>query len=264
MENIIYEYKHDKRRDMYSFEGINTNAPRHFHRTIEILYVLEGAIECTVGNESFVAEEDDIIFVHNYYVHSFSPKPAYRKYVVIISSEHERDINKILKTSTLPHILSDKEFNRKNLRHIFDLIVGEKERMPSLVKKGYVNVVMGTLFEHYEAVPPKNEGNMEFMVEILHYIDEHYRERITLESIASVFGYNKCYFSRLFNHCIGESLSNYLNVVRLRSFMSLVKEQDSPQISKLAMECGFESMPTFYRAFSKMYGESPKEHFAKK
>ncbi len=264
MENIIYEYKHDKRRDLYCFEGKSTNAPRHFHRTIEILYVLEGVIECTVGNEHFFAEEDDIIFVHNYYVHSFTPSPSYRKYVVIISSEHERDIDKILKSTTLSPLLSDKDFNRKNLRHIFDRIIGEKESMPSLVKKGYANVVFGTLLEHYEPVVPKNEGNMEFMVDILRYIDEHYRERITLESIASVFGYNKCYFSRLFNHCIGESLSNYLNVVRLRNFMSLAKEQSSPQISKLAGECGFESMPTFYRAFSKMYGESPKEHFAKK
>ena len=155
MENIIYEYKHDKRRDLYCFEGKSTNAPRHFHRTIEILYVLEGVIECTVGNEHFFAKEDDIIFVHNYYVHSFTPSPSYRKYVVIISSEHERDIDKILKSTTLSPLLSDKDFNRKNLRHIFDRIIGEKESMPSLVKKGYANVVFGTLLEHYEPVVPK-------------------------------------------------------------------------------------------------------------
>ena len=60
------------------------------------------------------------------------------------------------------------------------------------------------------------------------------------------------------------SLSNYINVVRLREFMARIRDEDAPAISKLAAECGFESMPTFYRAFAKLYGESPKSYIFKK
>ena len=80
MENIIYEYFHDKSAKMYIKRGENNKAFRHFHRNLEILYVTAGEIEAAVGDESFVATENDIIFVHNYYVHSFAPKTEYKKY----------------------------------------------------------------------------------------------------------------------------------------------------------------------------------------
>jgi YesN/AraC family two-component response regulator len=135
--------------------------------------------------------------------------------------------------------------------------------MPHLVKKGYINIILGMLLDHYPTISVKTADGMEIMVDILHYIDEHYKEPITLESIADAFGYNKCYFSRMFNRYIGESLLNYVNIVRLREFMERMKEKNPPAISKLAAECGFESMPTFYRAFTKLYGESPKCYLSK-
>jgi AraC-like DNA-binding protein len=67
----------------------------------------------------------------------------------------------------------------------------------------------------------------------------------------------------MFNKYIGESLSNYVNIVRLREFMELMKKNGTTAISTLAKECGFESMPTFYRAFTKLYGESPKSYLSK-
>ena len=136
--------------------------------------------------------------------------------------------------------------------------------MPQLVKKGYLNVVMGLLFDHYPSVPIRTSSNIESIVAVLEYIDKHFAEPLSLESIASEFGYNKYYFSRFFNRYIGENLTNYINIVRINNFMHLSKKYKSPQISKLAMECGFESMPTFYRSFKKLYGETPKSYFSKK
>ena len=263
MENIFYEYIHDKSKVMRVFQGVNTETPKHFHRTVEILYVLEGEIYTTVGDEEFVAQRDEIIFVHNYYIHSFMPKTPYKKYVLIITSNYENDIDKLLKHSTPSSHLSDVEFNRRELLPIFEKLCNENETMPALVKKGYVDILVGLLFSNYPSFPVKTQDNIEFMVDILHFIDEHYSEPLTLDSVAATFGYNKYYFSRLFNRYIGESLSNYINLVRVRNFMQRCKNVGSPQIAKLAAECGFESMPTFYRTFSKIYGESPKSYFSK-
>ena len=264
MENIIYEYTHDKSTKMKIFLGVNSNSPRHFHRCIEILYVIEGEIETTIGNDSFVAGCDDIIFVHNYYVHSFAPKNKYKKYVLIIPSSFVGDVDKIFKTQTLPPLLRDKAFNKEFIRPYFEKLINEYETMPTLVKKGYLNLIMGLLLDNYPSLPVKTSENIELMVDVLYYIDEHYREPLTLDSVANEFGYNKYYFSRVFNRNIGESLANYINVVRLQYFMRMSKECKNPHISKFAEECGFESMPTFYRCFQKIYGESPKAYFSKR
>ena len=264
MENIIYEYKHDKSTKMKIFHGNSSRSPRHFHRCIEILYVTKGEVETTIGGDTFVASPDDIIFVHNYYVHSFMPKTEYQKYVLIVPTNFGNDVDKIFKSQTLPPLLRDERFNRRFIRPYFEKLIEEDAEMPTLVKKGYLNLIVGTLFDHYPSLPVKTPENIELMVDILHYIDEHYKEPLTLDSVATEFGYNKYYFSRIFNRYIGESLTNYINVVRLQYFMRMSKESKNPQISKFAEECGFESMPTFYRCFQKIYGESPKAYFAKR
>ena len=264
MKNIFYEYCHDKSTKMKMFESADAKAPPHFHRNVEMLYVTDGQIDATVGEDGFIAKADDVIFVHNYYVHSFMPDDHYKKYVMIIPANYGDDVDKILKSSTLPSLMSDTKFNRNNILPIFKRLLDGDKTMPPLVKKGYVNVIIGMLFEHYPTLTVKTAGNIEFMVDILHYIDEHFREPLTLDSVAATFGYNKYYFSRMFNRYIGESLSNYINVVRLQNFMRRCKEIENPQISKIAEECGFESMPTFYRAFAKIYGESPRSYFSKR
>ncbi|MBE6644957.1 MAG: AraC family transcriptional regulator [Ruminococcaceae bacterium] len=262
MENIFYEYHRDKSTKMAIFYGKSNIADRHFHRNLEIIYVLEGEIEATVGDESFVAAADEIIFVHNYYVHSFKPKTEYNKYVIIIPAEYCDDVDEMLKASTIPSLCSDREFNRGDLKPIFDKMFSETDVMPPLVKKGYVNVIIGMLFGHYPSLSIKTPANIEIMVDVLQYINLHYKEPLTLDGVAGVFGYNKYYFSRIFNRYIGESMSNYINVVRIQNFMRQAKREENPQIAKLAEECGFESMPTFYRTFSKIYGESPKSYFS--
>ena len=263
MENIIYEYKHDKNPDLIIAQNDSGYTKKHFHKRIEILYIISGRLRATVNDEEFIAEADDIVFVKNYSIHAFSPEHEYSKFVLIVPSNYTNSAGKVLKTHTLPPKLDDKEFNRK-LLPIFKLLYNENDTTPALSKKGYFNVIMGYLFDHYPLLPATNNGGIEFIVDVLQYINSHYTEDLTLNSISSEFGYNKYYFSRQFNYYVGESLSNYINIVRVQHFMLLASDQKNPAIASIAMQCGFDSLTTFYRSFKKMYGTTPKAYFAQK
>ena len=78
-------------------------------------------------------------------------------------------------------------------------------------------------------------------------------------SISAAFGYNKYYFSKLFNRYIGENMSSYINLVRLQQMMKKAKRKSDVNITELAYECGFDSLSTFYRYFKKVYGINPTE-----
>lgn len=117
--------------------------------------------------------------------------------------------------------------------------------------------------EHYQTLPASATPKISTIMEALNYIDEHYAEPLSLDSISSVFGYNKYYFSRLFNTYIGENLNNYINMLRIRNLVSSAKKKDNPNLSELVFENGFDSMTTFYRSFSKFYDRSPTEVFKK-
>ncbi len=263
MKNIIYEHHHDRDPNFAIGINIDGDVPKHFHNCIEILYIISGKMKATVGDKTVIAEPDDIIFVHNYYVHSYEPAPEYTKYFMVIPTNYSGDVGKILKRSTLSIKLDDKEFNRTLLEFI-DLLYYGHGQMPSLVKKGYINIIMGHLFKHYQSLPIENQGGIDFILDVLKYIDANYSADLTLDSVSSHFGYNKYYFSRFFNHYVGENISNYINIVRVQHFMERAKDQKNPAIATIASECGFNSLTTFYRCFRKVYGTTPKNYFSKR
>ena len=261
MDNVLYEYFHDVERNLYVRVGESTFCQPHFHRSLEILYILDGEMETTVGDKSFTATANDIVFAHSYYIHSFKPQPAYHKFVLVIPAEYSREVDKLLSTSTVSPHLDDKEFN-KTLLPILQKLNDEQDTMPTLVKKGYLNVILGSLFDHYPTEPIQKNGNIDIMVDVLHYIDNNYSTDIMLDSIADAFGYNKYYFSRLFNKYIGENLTNYINVVRLQNFITQAKGRTETPLSTIAFECGFDSLTTFHRYFNKVYKTTPKQYLS--
>ncbi len=257
MKNITYESFTDKNIDLRIFKSHNTYSPLHFHRSFEMIYVLNGRIRTTVGNTEFDAETDDIIFVQKYYPHAYQDIEDYDKYVLIIPPDLYNDFEKNLEQNTLPSVMTDKIFNRELLPTIEKLCEKHEEKS-ILIKKGYVNVIIGELISHYPLEPIIKNNNVELLVKILDYIDENYYKELSLDSISAQFGYNKYYFSKLFNRFIGQNINSYINIVRLQQMMKKAKQSDKINITELAYECGFDSLSTFYRYFNKVYGISPK------
>lgn len=260
MDNIRYEYVHDKENFLTISLGKSTDCDLHFHRSVEILYLLSGQMECTVGDNKFTATRDDIIFVHNYYRHAFTPNKQYRKLFIVIPYNYGNDFDAEFQHSSLPAHLTDKKYNTEVLLPIFRKLFHERNTMPPLVKKGYLNVILGNLFDHYPQVPFEKTNGIDFLVNVLSYIDENYKNPIDLDALSEAFGYNKYYFSRLFNKYIGENINNYINLVRLQHFINLSKSDDTRSVVELAFECGFDSLTTFYRYFNKVYGKKPKTY----
>ena len=259
MKDISYEYFHDKDTELAISQGLGHRCRSHFHRSIEVLYIMEGAIRTEINGKEYLAEPDDIIFVHGYYTHAFEPEPTYRKIYFVIPSNYGNDFDAIFQRYSLPPVLDDKDFNRENLRGIFQKMYDERETMPSLVKKGYLNVALGSIIDRYPLLPLEKNESVDMFVGVLNYIDNNCASPITLDALSETFGYNKYYFSRLFKKYIGENLNNYVNIVRLQHFMSAAKKEENTTISELAFSCGFDSLTTFYRYFNKVYGATPKE-----
>lgn len=56
------------------------------------------------------------------------------------------------------------------------------------------------------------------------------------------------------------SLSDYINELRLRNALRLMEENQDVPLSQVADEIGFGTYTSFYRAFNKRFGVSPKEY----
>ena len=81
---------------------------------------------------------------------------------------------------------------------------------------------------------------------------------LPLEKLASIAGYSKYHFSRIFKEYNGVSYIQYINGKRIKAAERLMADSSYP-ITEVAMQCGFASLTTFNRAFKKAKGCTPTE-----
>lgn len=236
-----------------------TNYPSHFHRKLELTYVVEDIVQSVINNVEYIAKKDEILFVPTYSSHSYKADEKNIRYVFLPTYEFSQDLRNVLADKTFPCILSDTEFNKKVVLPLLEDLYKDRFKSSILTKKGYLNLIFGKLLEHYPTAKVNTNKQIEDIVEILTFIDENYSENITLESISEKFGYNKFHFSKIFNRFIGASLVTYINNIRIKNFIDIYSKNKNANITQLAYSVGFNSMPSFYRFFTKTYNCNPKE-----
>lgn len=95
--------------------------------------------------------------------------------------------------------------------------------------------------------------------ELVRYLEEHYRENITLDGLCRWFGYSRTRLNQLFREYTGTSICRYLMNVRLENACkSLLSTRQS--VYSIAMESGFSNQNYFSRQFKKYIGCTPGEY----
>lgn len=251
---------------MFIFEGKDGNykVNKHWHHSIEIFLVLNGEINFFINSKPYMLKEKDFIIVNTNQIHSIdSPKPN----ITIVLQ---------IPVETFADYMSGVEyinFRKKNGeqdKKIYELI----EKMYSIYsekKYGYSLKVKGKFYELlYILITEYREENIEKEVlmqkkhldkisNVTSYLKQNYRQELSLEQVASMFGFTNTYLSRIFHKYAEVSYKTYLTDVRVsNSVRQLVNTKD--KIGQIALNNGFSDSRAFSKAFKKRYGCLPSEY----
>ena len=91
------------------------------------------------------------------------------------------------------------------------------------------------------------------------HIHAHYAEPLSLESLAQRFFISSCYLSHQFKNITGFTLTDYIQMTRVRNVQSMLINTSTP-ITEAALSCGFTSFSQFNRAFRKTVGATPTQY----
>lgn len=99
---------------------------------------------------------------------------------------------------------------------------------------------------------------MEKFLFITDYISNHFSENLTLEEVASLAGFSKYHFARLFKQYTNSSFYKFLNQKRIEYAKSLLLDPELA-VTEVAVQSGFSSLSAFLRMFKQLNLCTPTE-----
>lgn len=91
------------------------------------------------------------------------------------------------------------------------------------------------------------------------YMKEHSGEKIYVRDIAAEVNMNEQYFCRFFKKIIDKSPIEYLTEIRIKNACKLLQNTDL-SIMEVCLECGFNNLGNFMRAFRKYCDCTPHQY----
>ena len=96
------------------------------------------------------------------------------------------------------------------------------------------------------------------IIKIMHYVEDNYGKELTIKGLAEKFKMNSDYLSSLFKKETGINLNGYINEIRLKAALKIIRETDE-RISAVAYRVGYTNPNYFAEQFKNYYGCTPKE-----
>ena len=255
---------------MFLFEGEKGNyfRDKHWHRSIEIFMVFEGHLKFYLNDLEQKLNPGEFVLVNSNEIHAIdSPEP--NKTVVI-----QIPLKTFSDYFTGEQYIRFTHESKKQDVQVVDLIremfaaYGKKETGYDMrVKSGYY-MLLYLLVSVYRELDVKDEllkqnRKLNKLTPITNYMKEHYREELSLEALAEVFGYAPAYISRMFQKYAGINYKDYLQGVRVEyAFAELNRAEHT--VSEVAFHHGFPSSRAFSKAFQKKYGMLPSAYLQRK
>lgn len=250
MEKIFREIK----SQIYFNQKNNINFPAHIHDDIELVYIKKGNGIAWCDGKSYSLTNGDWFLVFPNQVHRYVDFITGDYFVLIIKPTQLLRYQQVFSTgaprNAAHHFQDDNTFTflletslQEFLREGFSEIIA-----------AYLTALFGKLLPHFPVV--KSGYQRDNVLKILEYCSVHYKEDLTVESVAAQLQLSSSCVSHIFSDRISMHFNDYVNSLRLSEATEILKNPDY-SITEVANLSGFPTIRTFNRAFQKHYGMTP-------
>ncbi len=248
MENIFREFK----QEITFFSTKCLDFPAHIHEDIELVYVRRGHATVYCDGTKYLLTDRSFFIAFPNQVHHYIDSDD-GDYILLIVKPADRE--QLFNGHPVSSVCDDPDDHTVML---LEMALKEYEQDGySPVIAAYLSVFFTKLMTFYEM--QSNTATNNTVYRILRYCNEHYREEITVSSLAEELHLSKSSVSHIFSMRLGISFSDHINSLRLNDAVHLLK-LGHYSVTDVSQRAGFPTIRTFNRAFLKQYGMSPSAY----
>lgn len=247
----------------------------HSHDYYEFYFFLEGKVSISIEGKHHTLKYGDMAVIPPGVKHSAAVHGTdipYRRFVFWISEEYCSRLMEI--SSCYGYLMQNALVKKKYIFHndlitfntiqsrIFQLIEEikserfGKDAKISLCVNDLVLQLNRIVYEQQNAKSKKEEQNL--CQNLIYYIDDHLDEELSLEHLAGQFFVSKYHIAHIFKEQMGLSVHQYILKKRMQASKAAILGDTG--ITDVCAMFGFRDYSSFYRAFKKEFGVSPKEY----
>ncbi|MFZ8765368.1 helix-turn-helix transcriptional regulator [Enterococcus diestrammenae] len=249
----------------------------HWHEEAEILYILDGEMEIVVDSISLFVKKGTFVLIPPNLLHGafqiYGQHCHFSSIVFHSDFIDSKSQDRIQKSQLTPfldntflssYILSPFDYNSEKMKSIFNDFHScycEVHPFRELLLKGYLLQMLFYLLQKEKKYEIKS-ANIHLQENrkktILKYIEENYKNQISLQDLSQSVSLSKEQFCRFFKHSFRTSPIQYLNQYRINRACLLLGSTNLSVID-IALEVGFDSSNYFSIAFKKAIGMTPSQ-----
>lgn len=232
----------------------------HSHHFTELFYVLNGKGEFVINDKTFEIQKDDFIIVNSNVSHnetSSSEDPLH--YVVMGTDELEFEIS-----SGKNYFIYNFASHNKQLHFYIKSILAEMRTQDDHFEYVCQNLFQNLIYQiqrwtKIQFLGTQSQKTNKECRFIEQYLNEHFREDISLQSLSEIVHLSKYYLAHAFKEYRGVSPINYLTQIRINEAKHLLETTDF-SAAKIADFTGFSSQSYFSQIFHKEIGMTPNQY----
>lgn len=236
--------------------------PVHLHSQIELLYVLEGRVQMTIGSSASILEEGDLGIVFPNRIHSYQSEEstqANRCLLFICPADAGMEFHTELMQyhPTLPFITGGRL--HPDIYYVLNALKDVHPPEDISVLRAYTQLLLARILPQLTLKRNRDVQEASMTAQLITYLAEHFTESVSQETLAYKFGISPYQISRIFNDKMHISFCGYLNQLRI-DFAKALLQTSKENILDISMSCGYENSRTFNREFLKICGCTPREY----
>ena len=254
----FYELSAEKKDYFYFQNKPVLETKTHFHSAVEFLFIQSGTAEAIIDGEKRILQSGDAAFSDGFSVHAYTLSKETVACVVVGAKEYFQPIFKAFGDRTPEKFFRFENFNL--LSQLYGLCKKKRNHQACRYEAfaGSVKLLLSEIADTNPLSPKKQDKQTALVCDVLRYAENHLKESLSLPTIAAQIGYSHEHLSRILHRYLNENWKSYVNRLRVRKAEELLKLSPTSSVLEIAYDCGFDSPNTFYRAYKKEFGTSPR------